>query len=384
MIRIIFFIIFITATSTSFSCASEPIKIAAIFGYSGKAAASNQASYLGVKYGVEEINRRGGILGRPIELVELDNKSTPIGSKVAADKAVKMGVTAIIGASWSSHSLAVAKVAEKNGTPMISTDSTHEDVTRIGDYIFRTCFIDPFQGRVMAHFAVTELGAKTASIVVNSASDYSTGLADVFTTFFTKYGGTVEKVVYYKHRQDHFRAEMRALKKVDSDVLFVPGHDESAAIVLEAAETGIKSIPLGCDGWSTTHFFELAGSKVNLGYYSSHWAEGVKTTLSKKFVATYKQKGTMLSSEPLGYDAVLLLADAIERARSVDPEPLKQALQETSNFMGVTGVISFNRYGDPIKPAVVLRIQKGDISYLKSISPEMLERTHSPPSTEEN
>jgi branched-chain amino acid transport system substrate-binding protein len=222
---------------------AETVKIASIFAFTGIAAPANRASVLGVRYGVEEVNRQGGILGRQIELIELDNRSTPIGSKVAADQAVKENVVAIIGAAWSSHSIAVAKVAQAAGLPMISTASTNEEVTRVGDFIFRACYTDPYQGRLMANFATTQLQAKTASILFDVSSNYSFGLAKVFAENFKKHGGHIDKVVSYKFKQDNYRTEIEELKQVDSDILFVPGHDESATILLEAAEAGIKKYP---------------------------------------------------------------------------------------------------------------------------------------------
>ncbi len=352
------------------SFAVETVKIASIHGFSGIASVSNRASYTGVRHGVEEINRRGGILGRPIELIELDNRSTPIGSKIAAKLAVEANVVAILGPSWSTHSIAAAKVAQNAGVPMIATDSTHENVTRVGDYIFRVCYTDPFQGRAMARFAVSELKAKTASVIVDTTSDYSIGLADVFSVSFKQLGGRIDKYVMYKYQQDNYRKEMDVLRQVESDILFIPGHDESAAIILEAAQAGIKGIPLGCDGWSTSDFFAKGGNKVSLAYFSTHWSEDVQTTKSQQFVKLYKNNQYALSSEPLGYDAVLLLADAAARATSLEPEKLKVALQETNAFQGVTGAVSFNEVGDPLKPMVVIKIDEGEAQFFNSISPE--------------
>ncbi len=371
VIRFIFlFLLTLECVTASPLLAVEKVKVASIFAFSGIAAPSNRASILGVRYGVEEINRRGGILGRQIELIELDNRSTPIGSKVAADLAVKEKVVAIIGASWSSHSIAVAKVAQAAGLPMISTDSTNEQVTRVGDFIFRACYTDPYQGRLMAHFAITQLKAKTASIIFDVSSNYSYGLARVFVENFKKLGGHINKVVPYKYQQDNYRTEMEKLKEVESDILFVPGHDESAAILMEAANAGIKSIPVGCDGWSTVTSFKKDKTKVALGYYSTHWSEGVQTPRSQDFVNAYKKEGKLLSSEPLGYDSVLLLADAITRANSFDAEQLKTALQQTENFQGITGNISFNQFGDPLKTIVIIRIHDGESQYLKSFTSE--------------
>jgi branched-chain amino acid transport system substrate-binding protein len=352
---------------------AETVKVASIFAFSGIAASANRIPAQGVRYGVDEINSRGGIQGHQIELIEIDNKSTPIGSKVAADLAVKKGVSAIIGASWSSHSLAIAKVAQSAGIPMISTDSTHPQVTRIGDYIFRVCYTDPFQGRMMAHFASTELQAKTASILFDVTSSYSTGLARVFAEQFKNNGGTIDKVLYYKTKQDNFRSEMQELKQAESDILFIPGHYESAGILFEAEKVGIKSVFLGCDGWGAISSFKKGGQKISSGYYSTHWSESIQSPRSRKFVEKYKKEEELLSFEPLGYDAVLLLADALTRAGSLEPEQIKTALQQTESFQGVTANISFNEDGDPIKSMVIIQIQDGETEYLKSIAPDQLE-----------
>ena len=178
--------------------AADPVKIASIYAFSGVAAESNRPSYEGVRYGVTEINQRGGILGRSVELIEIDNRSTPIGAKVAARRAVEADVTAVIGASWSSHSLAIAKVVQPEGIIMITTDSTNPQVTLVGDYIFRVCYTDTFQGQVMARFARDRLTAGNALVFINVASDYSMGLAQAFTDSFLDAGGTVLKSIHYK------------------------------------------------------------------------------------------------------------------------------------------------------------------------------------------
>ena len=359
--------VILSAPSSVFS--ADTVRIASIFAFSGVAASANEPSYVGVRYGVAEINKRGGILGKPIELVEFDTRSTPIGSKIAADQAVKANVVAIIGASWSSQSLAIAKIAQSAGIPMISPDSTNERVTKVGDYIFRVCYTDPFQGHVMAKFAISDLKALTASILIDAASDYSTGLADTFEKSFTSFGGKIDTKIYYKRTQDNFRDEFAMLRQAGSDVLFLPGHDESAKILLKAAHSGVKSIPIGCDGWSTHNFFKLGGNRVKHGYYSAHWAEGVESQRSQEFVESFKIEGQVLSTEALGYDAVLLFADAAERAMSLQPEDLKKSLKKTTDFQGVTGGISFNDFGDPIKTTVIMHIENGIAKYLKSITP---------------
>ena len=196
------------------------------------------------------------MLGRRFELIELDNMSTPIGSKVAAEKAIARGVTAIIGSNWSSHTLAIAPVAQANKTPLITNISTNEGVTKIGDYIFRVCFTDSFQGKVMAKFARDDLKAHTAVMIVDLTSDYSMGLARDFKAHFEQLGGNVAGQVDYNLKAPDFERVAVQAKALNPQVVFIPGYDESALIIKDLTNLGVKAIPLGGDGWESVSFFE--------------------------------------------------------------------------------------------------------------------------------
>lgn len=367
--RLIFLLVATLATPV-ISPAAEPIKIASIFAFSGPAVPSNRHVVNGVRFGVAEVNRRGGVLGRPIELIEIDNGSTPIGSKVAADKAAAAGVSAIIGAAWSSHSLAIARVAQAREIPMISPNSTHADLTRVGDFIFRTCFTDPFQGRVLARFARESLRAARAVIFVNIASDYSMGLAKAFQVEFVRLGGAVLLEIPYILQQESFAREAVQATAQPFDVLFIPGHDDESAAILKATrEAGLQTTALGPDGWNTENFFQRVRSYVDLAYFSTNWTEESPGRLSQAFVATYKQEGQSLSDESLGYDSVLLLADAVRRAGGTDRRRIRTALATTRDFPGVTGAISFDATGDPVKPAVIMEIKNGACHVYSTVMP---------------
>lgn len=346
--------------------AAESVKVASIFGFTGVAVQANEASARGVRIGVKEINERGGVLGRRLELVEIDNRSTPIGSKVAADRAVKENVVAIVGPSWSSHSIAVAGVAQANKIPMISNFSTNEKVTRVGDYIFRVCFTDGFQGFVMAKFAREDLNARTAVLFVNLTSDYSMGLAKEFRKNYEALGGKVLLELHYKYKQEDFTDLILKAKKLNPDVLFIPGHDESGLIIKHAVNAGLNAIPIGGDGWAAESFYRKGAKR---GYYSTHWSQEVLNESSQRFVQRYKDDKKLDSGEALGYDAVMLLADAINRAGSIEREKIRDALASTENFQGVTGSITFDSSGDPIKSAVIIMVQDGKPRFLKSILP---------------
>lgn len=360
-----------TLTYCPFLWAAETIKIASIYAHTGVAAdASNNSSIMGVRNGVKEVNSRGGILGRRFELIEIDNMSTPIGSKVAAEKAIAKGVTAIIGADWSSHTLAVAPVAQANKTPLITNISTNEGVTKIGDYIFRVCFTDAFQGKVMAKFAREDLNASTAVMIVDLTSDYSIGLARDFKAHFEQLGGTVAGQVDYTLKAPDFERVAVQVKALRPQVVFIPSYDESALIIKHLMGLGVKAIPLGGDGWESERFFERGGRDIHKGYYSTHWTEEVSSQESKRFVKRYKQKGKVfVAAEALAYDAVLLLADAIKHSGSIDRVKIRDALAATKGFQGVTGTISFTPQRDPIKSAVIIEVKDGKPRYLKSVLP---------------
>lgn len=366
--RIVLFLSFILLISTSLK-AEEPIKIASIFAKTGVAAADNFFVTQTVKYAVEDLNKKGGVLGRKLELIEFDNNSTPSGSETAARKAVEAEVTAVIGASWSSHSIAMAPVLQQAEIPMISPHSTNPEVTKKGNYIFRACFIDPFQGEVLAKFVISELNAKTAAILKKQGSPYSLGLSYAFSKYFTQTGGKIIIELEYEQEQKNFKTLLSQIKESDPDVLFIPGHSESSLIVKRANETGIKSILLGGDAWTYPRFLGLGGHTIKLAYYTSHWTKDVDTEQSRKFVKEYEKVHKIQDTAGCSYDAVALLADAIRRAGSTDRAKVRQALADTRNFEGITGNISLNEDGDPIKPAVIMKIVNGKASYYKTVYP---------------
>ena len=349
--------------------AEEKIKIASIYAFSGVAAQTNEHSIRGVRHGVQEVNSRGGVLGKKIKLLEFDNKSTPIGSKVAADMAVKTNVSAIIGAAYSSHTLAIAKVAQANHTPMITNTSTNTNIIPIGEYIFRACYSDPFQGEVMAAFCKEELKVSTVVIFVDITSDYSMELSNFFQRSFEKRGGKIIDILSYKQKEKSYRHLTLQAKEMNPGALFIPGYDESALIIKDALDVGLKAIPLGGDGWGDKSFFNKGGSTLKIGYHCTHWAEEVGNDVSRRYIKKYKKNEQIHASEVLAYDAVLLLAEAINRAGSTDREKIRDALSKTRGFKGVTGTITFNGKRDPIKNAVIMKIKDGRAYYFKSYRP---------------
>ncbi|MFH1137903.1 MAG: ABC transporter substrate-binding protein [Pseudomonadota bacterium] len=346
-----------------------PITAAAIFALSGNAAKDNASDLAGVRLAVKEINSGGGILGREFTVMELDNRSMPLGSKSAVEKADLLGVAAILGPSWSSHALAAARAAQQKKIPMLACMATHPDVTRTGDYIFRAGYTDDFQGRVMAVLARTYLGATTASLLVNSTSDFSISMAGYFKEHFEKIGGRVLTEVYYK--PNHLKAApyVAAVKKDSPGVIFIPGHGESGFLARACQEQPPLVPVLGGDGWGLGTFYRVGGKGIKLGYYCTHWAPEVDFPASRNFVLKYGGEAEINEALAMGYETTMILADAIRRAGSDDRAAIRRALAETRDFPGVTGPISFDHHGDPTKNAVIIEIRDGAPVFLNTVSP---------------
>jgi branched-chain amino acid transport system substrate-binding protein len=358
--------------STGFSvvAAADDIKIAAILAKTGEAAEDNLELFEAFRFAVNEVNSKGGLLGKKIKLLEYDNHSTPIQSKLAAKQAVKDNVVAVLGASWSSHSLAMAPYLQQMKVPMISPDSTNPGVTLAGDYIFRVCLIDSFQGKVLARFARNDLKAATTVIIQNINSDYSLGLTKIFEQNFTAMGGKVSAVLNYKSGKIDFTDLLKVAEELNPDVLFIPGHSESGYVVRQAQELGIKAKFLGGDAWPYRQFYANGGQDIKEGYYTTFWTKELDTDKSRDFVARYKKVYEVTDFSAAPYDAAMLLFDSIKRAGSLDSGAIRDAIAATKDFDGVTGSISFDNNGDPIKKVIIMKIIQGRPSILKIITPD--------------
>lgn len=362
-------LILLQATFPVFVLADDAIHVAAIFAVSGPASPSNIQSLTGVRLGVETVNQNGGVLGRRLELRVYDNLSTAIGSKLAAEEAIDKGAVAILGSDWSTHSLAVAKIAQERGVPMITNISTNPRLTRIGDHVFRVCFDDAFQGYVMARFAHQDLKAATAAVFVDLTSDFSMDLARRFSEVFTRLGGTVVAEQHYKSDWSDFKSIVLPLRELDPDVLFLPGYQETGLIAKQCREAGLRAIPLGGDGWTPQNFLQQWGAEIPQGYFCAHWSPELDTPESRDFVRKYGEMYKLNSQTALGYDAARLLADAMRRAGTAEPGALREALAETSSFKGVTGDIRFDEHGDSIKKALIMSLSHGEIHFVKTVPP---------------
>ncbi len=367
-----FVLLFFLFLSASPLFAAKPILVGAIFSQTGIAATHNEPLISMVQLAVDDINLSGGINDQPIQLVLLDNQSTPIGSTMAAKEAIRLGVTAVIGAHWSSHSLAMAPILQKAGIPMISPGSTNPDVTLVGDYIFRACFLDSFQGRAMARFAHEELKAGSAVVLRNIDEQYSVTLAQFFKDSFITLGGKVFLDLEYRGKAVDFANIINKILASSPDVVYLPGYTrDSGLIIKQARSMGVKATFLGGDAWDEIE--KVAGDAIEGSYQSAPWHPDVPFAQSKVLQKLYRRKfhkPITNMSAPLAYDAVHLLANAIMKAGTTDRKAVRDALAATTNFHGATGIISFDKNGDPVnKEVIIIRFHDGKRIFFKAIRP---------------
>lgn len=332
------------------------------------------STHNGILLAVEEVNARGGVLGKSIRLYTEDDRSDPTEAVTAVSKLISQnGVVAVLGEVASSRSLAAAPICQQNGIPMISPSSTNVEVTRKGDYIFRICFIDPFQGYVMAKFAREALKLDRVAILKDEKQDYSVGLAGEFAKTFTRMGGTVVKEASFATGDTDFRPQLTAIKAANPQGVYVPGYYQAVALIArQARDLGITVPLMGGDGWDAPGLVRIAGKAVEGCYFSNHYSVDSENPVSKRFVDAYtkrfKEKPNALAA--LGYDAANILFEAIRRAGTTEGRALRDAIAATKNYPGVTGSITIDKDRNAVKPAVVLQIRGGKHVYVETIRPE--------------
>jgi len=350
---------------------AEPIRVGHVASLTGDTATFGQSTERGMRMALEEINAKGGALGRPLELLSEDDRSITEEARTAAQKLLQRDrVVALLGEIASSRSLAAAPEAQRARVPMITPGSTNPKVTEVGDYIFRACFIDPFQGTVMARFAVEELKVKRVAILFDFKQDYSVGLADFFRKTFTELGGEIVADERYTSGDIEFRAQLTTIRAARPDAIFVPGYyTELGLIAKQARELGIEVPLLGGDGWDSEKTLEIGGSAVEGYYFSTHYAADSDSPKVRDFVARYTQKynQTPDAMAALGYDTAGILADALNRAGDTDGAKLRDAIASTQNYEGVTGRITIDPSRNARKDAVVLKIEGGKFKFYRSV-----------------
>lgn len=355
--------------------AADPIKIGVYEPMTGPMAAGGQQTWEGIQLAHE---MRGEVLGRPVELVLVDNKSEKVEAANAMARLIdKEQVAAVVGSYGSSLSLAGGPLAMKAGIPVMGCSPTNPLVTQGNPYYFRACFIDPFQGEVMAKFAFNELGAKTAAIVQDVAQDYSVGLASFFKKAFVELTGDENSIVAmtsFQTGDSDFTAQLTHVISQNPDVIFMPSYyQDMAQFAIQAQQLGVTATLLGGDALEAPELIAVGGDAVEGMRFSTHYsAEAAVREASKVFADAYQKKYDKIPNAfaALGYDAYMLILDAIEAANSAEPQAIRDTLAGFENHEAVTGMLTFDENGDPIKSAVILGVEGGQFKYIATVDPE--------------
>lgn len=367
------FCILLVASCSQPERTPEEIRIGVYGSMTGSTATFGQSTQKGVEMAVAEINGSGGVLGKQVRLFVEDDQGRPEEAQTVVTRLINRDrVIAVIGETASSRSLAAAPICQQSGIPMITPSSTSPKVTQVGDYIFRICFIDSFQGSVMAKFAAKTLHVSRVGILRDIKNEYSVGLADVFIENFQKYGGSISGDVSYSEGDTDFSAQLTSLKSGNPEAIFLPGYyTEVGLIAIQARKLGITVPLFGGDGWESPKLIEIGGVSLNGCYYSNHYSPDDPAPEVRNFVKGYR---TRYKEAPdavgaLSYDAAKILIDAMRRAGSAEPTAIRNALKQTKAFAGVTGSITIDSNRNAVKPAVVLRVQDGKLQYVETITP---------------
>jgi branched-chain amino acid transport system substrate-binding protein len=367
----------IAAVACQKKTVSDTIVIGHVGSLTGAEASFGTSTENGIQLAIEEINARGGIKGKRVALKTYDDQGKPEEAAVAATRLITQDkVTVLLGEVASSRSLAMAPIADANQVPQITPTSTNPRVTKDGDktrpYVFRVCFIDPFQGTVMAKFARENLKLKEVAILRDVGSDYSVGLADFFKKKFEELGGIIVNDQSFKAGDQDFKAQLTTIKGKKPEMIYVPGYYTDVALVArQARELGIK-VPLGGgDGWDSAKLYEIAQGALDGSFFSNHYTDENPDPLIQNFVKRYKEKfgGTPDSMAALGYDAAHVAFDAMMRAPDLSGPAVRDAIAATRNFPGVGGTITIDSDHNAVKSAVVLVVEKNQAKFVASVNP---------------
>jgi len=345
------------------SGAGDKVKIGVFMSTTGSTANFGISSVNGIKMAADEINAAGGINGKQVELLVQDDRSDASEAATIVTKFVTQDqVHAVIGEVASSRSIAAAPIAQNAKIPMLTPSSTNPEVTKKGDFIFRSCFIDPYQGAAIAQFAAKTLGAKTAAIMVDRKNDYSTGLEKVIDQTFTRFGGKIVATQSYQEGDQDFNAQLTSLKGSNPEVIFVPGYyNDVGLIAKQARDKGITVPLIGGDGWDSEQLYKIGGTALNGSYFTNHYSPFDTAPNVVKFVNDYKKRynSTPDALAATAYDAANIMFDAIKRSKSLSGTDIRDALAATNAFPGVTGTVTFNQNRDAVKPIVMIEIKDG-------------------------
>jgi branched-chain amino acid transport system substrate-binding protein len=368
------------ATVAMGQAAGEPIKIGHFASMTGKEATFGQSTDNGIRMAIEEINAAGGLNGRPLTVITYDDKGE---SKEAGNAVTRLitsdKVVAVLGEVASGLSMAGGAVAQQYGVPMISPSSTNPRVTAGRDMVFRVCFIDPFQGFVVAKFTRENLKLSNVAVLYDQTAPYSKGLRDEYKKHFTKMGGKIVADEAYSGGDQDFSAQLANIRAAKAEAIFVPGYyTEAGNIAIQARKIGITAPLLGGDGWDSEQLTKIGGGSIEGCYYSNHYAPDQASDQVKAFVTRYGEKFKDSSGGPqvpdglaaLGYDAAYVLFDAMKRSKSLNGKDLRDAIAATTGYVGVTGSITMDKNRDAEKSAVVVQVKDGKPVWVATVEPE--------------
>lgn len=353
---------------------SGVIKIGGLGPLTGPVAVYGVSATNGAKLAFEEINKAGGVLGKEIEFVLLDEKGDSTEAVTAYNRLIDEGIVALVGDITSKPTLAVAEIAAQDNMPMVTPTGTQFNITEAGANVFRVCFTDPYQGVILANLAKNNLNAKTAAIMVNTSSDYSDGIAQSFVEEAKKVGLKIVAQEGYAEGDKDFRAQLTKIAATNPDVLLVPEYyEQTALITTQAREVGIKAKFIGPDGWDgvAKALDASAYPAIENSYFTNHYSLEDKNEKIQKFASAYrtKYKEDPSAFSALSYDAAYLVKEAIEKAGNTDKDAIVKAMKEI-DFTGVTGHLNFDEKNNPVKAVTILRIENGNYRFDSVIQPK--------------
>jgi branched-chain amino acid transport system substrate-binding protein len=353
----------------------ERVRLGAFMALTGDTAQYGISALNGLRMAVEEANAAGGVAGRRVELIVQDTRSDAVETEVVVRRlAEELHVHALVGEVVSSRSLAAARVAQSEGVPMLTPSATSPDVTAVGDYVFRSCYTDNFQGAAIAHFAAANLGARRAALLVDRDQRYSVELAQLIRDDFVRRGGEAVAEQDYRDGAADFSIQLAEVGAAQPDVIFIPGYYlEAGLLARQAREVGINVPLVGGDGWDSPRLYEIGGQALAGDFFSTHFSAEDPDPQVQRFVADYRR---LFGSSPdsfaaTAYDAARIMLDAVARASSLERRAIRDALAATRDFPGVTGTVTFNAERNAVKSVVVIRIADGGKQSVEShVTPE--------------
>lgn len=351
---------------------SGAIKIGVVLPLSGTVSAFGKSGQNGLKLLEDETNNAGGINGRKVQFIFQDDEGKPASAATVGTKLISSdNVVAIVGPLTSGCANSLGPIAVQNKIPMVTGTATNPQVTKAGEYVFRACFIDPFQGTVVSKFASEDLKATKAAVLYDNGNDYSKGLAEAFQANFEKLGGKIVASETYNTNDQDFNAQLTKIKVKNPEVIFLPDYYSTVGLIAkQARQLGITVPLLGGDGWDSTDLMKVGGDAVNNSYFSDHYSSDDTSAEVVKFKNDYKAK---YNSDPdamavLNYDAGKILLNAIKAAGKTDGDSIKEALKKVNDTV-VSGKVSFDENRNAVKAAVLVKVENNKFNFVKKVNP---------------